>query len=131
MSDVEHADSEEPNAEETLRLLSPPGEEKRSASFAIRWTARACGFSQLVMGLVAIAGLVAFLGETADEPLRYQYLMAPILIWMVSVTILFASVLVVARSESKLSLFDQLFFQLGSSVPTIAMIGVLFTPAIG
>lgn len=106
-------------------------ENENSPSQKLVWIARLCGVGQLVMGGIAIAGLIAFLQETENEAMRYQYLMVPILIWMVSVTILFASVLVIARSPTKLGLFDQLLFQLGSSVPTIAMAGVLVTPAIG
>lgn len=100
-------------------------------SAGVVWMARLCGLVQLVFGVIALVALKEFLQETDENESRYQYLLVPILIWMVSLTVLFASVLVLVRSDGKLGLLDKIWFQFGSSIPSIAMAGVFLTPGLG
>ena len=88
------------------------------------------GLIQLGIGYVSFAAIASYIFDSDANPSRYQFLIAPVFMWIFSVPVLVASVFVYRRARQSITMLEMIWFNGASLLPTLGLIGVFVAPLV-
>jgi len=88
------------------------------------------GLIQFGIGQLSIGAIGSYIADTDANPSRYQFLIVPIFMWILSIPVLVASVFVYRHARRSLTALEIVWFNGTSLLPTLGLIGVFLAPLV-
>ncbi len=88
------------------------------------------GLIQFGIGSLSFVAIASYIADSDANPSRYQILIAPVLLWVLSIPVLVASALVYRCARKSITTLETLWFNGASLLPSIGLIGVFLAPLV-